>query len=80
MNLLMNLKMSDFIKSHRISTGIIAVPEIAAQAVCNTMVSAGIRGILNFAPVRLIVDESVVVQYVNIQNKMENIFYFVENN
>jgi redox-sensing transcriptional repressor len=73
-------KMSDYIKSHRVQIGIIAVPEIAAQQVCNTMVSAGIRGILNFAPVRLITDESVVIQYVNIQNKLENIFYFVENN
>jgi len=73
-------KMPDYIRSHRIKTGIIAVPEIAAQEVCNTMVSAGIQGILNFAPVRLITDESIVVQYVNIQNKLENIFYFVENN
>lgn len=73
-------KMTDFITSHRITTGIIAVPEIAAQDVCNTMVSAGIHGILNFAPVRLIVDEPVVVQYLNIQNKLENILYFVENN
>ncbi len=73
-------KMPDYIRTHRIKTGIIAVPEIAAQEVCNTMVSAGIQGILNFAPVRLITDESIVVQYVNIQNKLENIFYFVENN
>ncbi len=73
-------KMSDYIKSHRVKMGIIAVPEIAAQQVCNTMVSAGIRGILNFATIRLIAEESIVVQYVNIQNKLENIFYFVKNN
>ncbi len=73
-------KMPDFIRSHRVKTGIIAVPEIAAQQVCNTMISSGIQGILNFAPIRLITNESVVVQYMNIQNKLENIFYFVENN
>jgi len=73
-------KMPDYIRTHRIKTGIIAVPEIAAQQVCDTMVSSGIKGILNFAPVRLVTDESVVIQYVNIQNKLENIFYFVENN
>ena len=73
-------KMSDYIKSHRVKIGILAVPEVAAQQVCDTMISAGIKGILNFAPVRLIAEESVVVQYVNIQNKLENIFYFVGNN
>ena len=33
--------------------GVLAVPEYAAQQVSELMLSAGIRGILNFAPICL---------------------------
>lgn len=70
-------EMPEFIKIHHIWIGIIAVPDIAAQSVCDMMVEAGVRGILNFAPLCLRVPENVIVNNVNLQNELENVIYFV---
>jgi redox-sensing transcriptional repressor len=45
-----------------VDIGIIAVPFGHAQAVADAMVAGGIRGIWNFAPIRLNVPENVIVQ------------------
>ena len=45
---------------------ILAVPASAAQAVCDSLVQAGIKGILNFAPVQLKAPESVVVRNIDV--------------
>ncbi len=45
-----------------IELGIIAVPAQAAQAVANTLVAAGVRGLWNFAPVALRVPPGVIVR------------------
>lgn len=70
-------EMPGFIREQRVAIGIIAVPDAAAQAVCDALVAAGIRGILNFAPIVLRAEEGVVVNNVNLQNELENVIYFV---
>lgn len=50
----------------RIRIGIITVPGEVAQKTADMMVKSGIRAILNFAPVKLIVPEYVKVQDVNL--------------
>ena len=71
-------EMPRFIQENGIEICIIAVPEIAAQEVCDKMVHAGIKGILNFAPIRLRCgDENVVINNVNLQIELENVIYFV---
>lgn len=67
----------DFVKEHRIKLGIIAVPEVAAQSVCDLMLSAGIRGILNFTTVRFKGAESAVINNVYLQVELENVIYFM---
>ena len=66
-----------FVKEHEVRIGIVAVPDIAAQGVCDAMVSAGICGILNFAPLVLRVNSNIVVNNVNLLNELENVIYFV---
>lgn len=56
-------EMQDYIRSNGVSLGIIAVPAQFAQDVCDRMVSAGIRGILNFAPVHLSTPPEVLVRH-----------------
>jgi redox-sensing transcriptional repressor len=70
-------EMKSFVRSNAIRIGIIAVPDIAAQSVCDAMVEAGIRGVLNFAPLVLRANPDVVVNNVNLQNELENVIYFV---
>ena len=52
-----------FVKRTGASIGIIAVPAPSAQEVCDRMVAAGIRGILNFAPAHLRAPNHVVVRH-----------------
>jgi redox-sensing transcriptional repressor len=70
-------EMVGFIRGQDIRIGIIAVPDIAAQSVCDAMVEAGIRGVLNFAPLVLRANPNVIVNNVNLQNELENVIYFV---
>ncbi len=50
------------VRAEAITAGVIAVPSDAAQEVANILVSAGIRGIWNFARVKLRVPENVAVE------------------
>jgi redox-sensing transcriptional repressor len=70
-------ELRDFAKKNGITIGIIAVPEIAAQQAADLLLQAGIRGILNFAPLRLRIPDDVVVNNVNLELELENVIYFV---
>ncbi|MBO4878569.1 MAG: redox-sensing transcriptional repressor Rex [Ruminococcus sp.] len=59
-------ELSSVCSAEDIHIGIITVPENAAQEVCSLMADAGIRYILNFAPVHLNVPSGVTVQNFNI--------------
>ena len=56
---------------------ILAVPEHSAQQVASTLVEAGIRGILNFAPIRLDIGESAEVTSVDVSRSLEQLTYQV---
>jgi redox-sensing transcriptional repressor len=70
-------ELADFIKENGIKIGIIAVPDIAAQHIADLMISSGIRGILNFAPIQIRGREDTVINNVNLELELENIIYFV---
>ena len=54
---------------------IVAVPASAAQEVVDRVVRAGVRGILNFAPVQLQVPPGVVLKNVNMAVEMEGLSF-----
>jgi len=68
-------EMTEFIKSNKIKIAILTVPGLVAQNTAEKLVSAGICGILNFAPVTLKVPEKVVVRNVNLAIELESIIY-----
>lgn len=68
-------KLEEIIEKHHVSTAIIAVPFQIAQEVCNTLINAGVKGILNFAPVILKVPEEIIIDNINLSNKLEGIVY-----
>jgi len=70
-------EMEEYARTHKTKFGIISVPDFAAQQVCQIMVRAGIKGILNFAPVRLQAPEDCVIRNINLESELENIIYFV---
>ncbi|MBQ9336163.1 MAG: redox-sensing transcriptional repressor Rex [Lentisphaeria bacterium] len=64
------------VKEKRINLGIITVPAAAAQSVADRMTGAGLRGILNFAPVPLRVPDNVFVDRIDIASALEKLAYF----
>lgn len=60
-----------------VSIGVIATPIGAAQPVCDRLVSAGVRCILNFAPVVLQVPDDVEVRKVDLAVEMQILSFHV---
>lgn len=70
-------ELKDFVARNQIQVGIIAVPDTSAQQVLEDMRSAGIKGVLNFAPIRLNAPENFVINHVNVGVELETVIYFV---
>lgn len=66
-----------FIKANSIRIAILAVPDIAAQQAADIICASGIKGILNFAPLRLKSAEGCIINNVNLEIELENLIYFV---
>jgi redox-sensing transcriptional repressor len=64
-------RLARVIREGGVELAVTAVPAEEAQGVANVLTRAGVRGILNFAPVQLQVDEGVVVNDVNLALEME---------
>jgi redox-sensing transcriptional repressor len=58
-----------------VDIAIIVTPADSAQGVAERLVRAGVRAILNFAPVRLNVPDSVIVKNVNLALELEALSY-----
>ena len=59
-------KLESFCAENGIQVGIIFVPAVNAQTVCDQLVSQGVEAIWNFTPVHLNVPEHIVVQSENL--------------
>jgi redox-sensing transcriptional repressor len=70
--------MKDTIKRKEISIGVLAVPQESAQEVCNELVESGIRGILNFTHVPLVVPPHVYLEEYDMITSLEKVAYFVK--
>lgn len=60
-----------------IELGIIAVPRDAAQQVADALVAAGIKGILNFAPRRIVVRDGISIVSVDFTVALEQLAFQV---
>jgi redox-sensing transcriptional repressor len=70
--------MGNYVESNSIQIGIITVPDYAAQQVFELMKSAGIKGVLNFAPICLHESEECIVNNINLETELESIIYYVK--
>jgi redox-sensing transcriptional repressor len=62
-----------------IELAILSVPADSAQRVADQVVSSGIHGIFNFAPVPLVVPPSISVMAVDLSVQLEHLAYKVRN-
>lgn len=74
-------RLPELVKKARVQIGMIAVPVEAAQEVCNRFVAAGVRAIVNFAPVHLEVPPYVWLRVVDLASELETLaFYLAQEN
>jgi redox-sensing transcriptional repressor len=57
--------------------GIIAVPADTAQAVANTLISAGVTALLNYAPISLIAPSTVRVEQIDPAVHLQHLTYYL---
>jgi redox-sensing transcriptional repressor len=65
------------VKNESIRLAILAVPAEAAQSAADQLVAAGIRGLLNFAPVSLQVPATVALNSVDVAVQLEQLSFQV---
>lgn len=70
--------MKEQLKIQRIEIVILTVPANVAQGVTNDLIEVGVKGILNFTPLRISVPESVLVQNVDLTNELQTLIYFLD--
>lgn len=61
-----------------VKIAMIAVPANNAQEVCNKLVEAGVRALLNYAPITLSVPAYVNVQYIDPVMHLQRMAYYLE--
>lgn len=70
--------MPKIVKDNKIKIAIISTPPDVAQQTANNLISAGITGILNFAPVILKVPKHVSVSDVDMACELESLIFFAK--
>ncbi len=66
------------VKERGIEIGILAVPAEAAQSVADSLVTAGIKGLLNFAPVVLRLPNEVKIVNVDLTIQLEQLAFQIQ--
>jgi len=69
--------LDEVISKQRIKIAIIAVPAPVAQKVADKLIEAGVRAILNYAPITLTVPDYVRVQYIDPVVHLQKMSYYL---
>jgi len=78
--ILPNAELPRVLDAGEVDLGVIAVPAAAAQSVYDTLADAGIRAILNFAPVQLHQRPGVRTRSVDLRINLESLSFSLANN
>ncbi|MBE6976780.1 MAG: redox-sensing transcriptional repressor Rex [Ruminococcaceae bacterium] len=63
-------ELESFCKANKVLMGIITVPAVHAQSVCDNLIACGIKAVWNFAPVHLEVPANILVQNENMATSL----------
>ena len=69
----------EYLEEEKIQIAIVAVPANVAQGVVNSLTDAGVKAILNFAPLSLKVPNGVIIKNENMSIELEALSYFLTN-
>lgn len=71
-------ELDSYLASNRIDIGIVAVPAHEAQQVVNKLVKAGIRAILNYAPITAHVPRDVAIRHIDPVLAMQSMTFYIK--
>ena len=74
-----DVELDEALRSDAVDIAIIAVPADVAQGVVDRVISAGVKAILNFAPVKLRVPDHVALKNVNMAVELEGLSFALAN-
>lgn len=72
-------ELSRVVREKNVDVAILTVPSAVAQQTAEELESAGIKGILNFTPVKLSLPENMVVSSIDFSQELEIISYLLSN-
>lgn len=70
-------EMVDHLEMQQIDVAILTVPSEIAQEMADKLVKGGVRGIMNFTPIRVTVPKEVRVHNVDLTNELQTLIYFI---
>ncbi len=70
-------KVKKFIQVENINIGILVVPADSAQEVADKMIAGGIKAILNFAPVHIVLPPEIKIHNVDLSIEFEGLTYYL---
>lgn len=72
-------ELARLVREHGVDMGFVTVPVERAQEAADTLIRAGVKGILNFAPTVLEVPEDVAVEQVDFLAGMKRLAFYILN-
>lgn len=70
--------MAERIKQNKIKIAMLTVPAKVAQEIADQLVKAGVKSILNYAPISLTVPSGVKVQYIDPATHLQRMTYYLD--
>lgn len=71
--------LNTYLEGKNTDIGVICVPRINAQKVCDSLVAGGVKAIWNFAPVDLVVPDDVIVENVHLSESLLTLIYLLHD-
>ena len=72
--------LEEYVKREKIDIGIICVNRENAQKVADSLVSGGVKGIWNFAPIDLVVPEDIALESVHLSDSLHALSFMIKSN
>ena len=72
-------QLTEIIKKNKIEIGVLTVPALVVQRIADLMVLAGVKGFLNFAPIRLKLPNGCYENQINLAIELERVVLEVAN-
>lgn len=71
-------ELNGYLRSHPVDIGVVAVPARVAQQVVDQLVAAGVRSILNYAPIMPHVPKDVAIRHIDPVLAMQSMTFYIK--